>query len=200
MKRNFGRWTMSHKLSHLPPTREIFLLISMSFGSCPEWWCGKPGSVKIQNHLCAAANSPAPQQARSHRPSVKTGCFYQGFFSYDTCQWVEEQSVYKKPFKKDFCCFLPFPSSGQEQIYLHGRFRVIAHILSSCHSLPPLSSPSTVLLHLTKNTHFPWSAHHWNTSLLSNPFPDVFLISGRIWLSPRNWLQGWYPRKLQSKT
>lgn len=172
----------------------------MSFGACPERRCGKPGSVKSQNRLCAAATNPATQQARPHRPSVKIGFFSPRILYCDTCQRVEEPSVYKNPFRKDFYCFLPFPSSGQEQIYLPGRFRVIARVLSRCHSLAPLSSPSTVLLHLTKNIHFLWSAHHWNISLLSNAFPDVFLISGQIWLSPRKQLQGWYPRKLQWKT
>lgn len=157
----------------------------MIFGSCPEPWCGKQGSMKIQSCLCAVAHNTATQQPPSYRPSVKTGVFSPKILYCYTCQRVEEKSVYKNPFRTDFYCFHSFPGSGQEQIYLHGRFRVIAHILSSCHSLAPLSSPSTVMLHLTKTIHFLWSAHHWNISLLSSPFPDVFLISGQIWLSPK---------------
>lgn len=201
LKRNFGQWNMSHKLSHLPPTSEILLPISMSFGSCPERWCGKPGSVKIQNRLCAAANNPDTQRAHSYQPSVKTvSFFHQGFCVVIHAKGLKNNQFTRILFRKDFYCFLPFPSLGQEWVYLHGRFRVIAHILNSCLSLAPLSFPSTVLLHLTKTTDLLCTTHHWNISLLSNPFPDVLQISGQIWLSPRRWLQGRYPRKLQSKT
>lgn len=126
--------------------------------------------------------------------------FHQGFCVVIHAKGLKNNQFTRILFRKDFYCFLPFPSLGQEWVYLHGRFRVIAHILNSCLSLAPLSFPSTVLLHLTKTTDLLCTTHHWNISLLSNPFPDVLQISGQIWLSPRRWLQGRYPRKLQSKT
>lgn len=79
-------WTMGNVpfLNHLPLTSEIFLLISMRFGSRPGQWCGKQGSVKIQNLLHTAANC-AMQQEYSHQPLVKTVTFLFYFFHQEFC-------------------------------------------------------------------------------------------------------------------
>lgn len=74
-------WTMDYvpQLHPLPPSSEIFLLISTSFGCCPKQWCGKPGSMKIQTCLCAVAtNVPLSRHVHIDLQS-KLIFFHQGF-------------------------------------------------------------------------------------------------------------------------
>lgn len=177
---------MSHKRSNLLPPREIFMLISMSFGSCPEQWCGRAGSVKISHRLRAAANNCLP--TGTFTLTFSQNCLFSSpRISYcSRCQRAEEQLVCKNPFIRDFCCFLPFASSAQGQVYLHGRFKVVVHVLSSSHSLAPHPWHCCISLKLYIHLVALTTETHIFHQIL---FQIYFWFQAKFQFSPGKWLQ-----------